>query len=385
MRRTYCTLTPGVIHQHARQALRGALDWRPYHRSVSVAEVLDLLLLMAATTASLFATSRRFFRFSHETARRAVRVNLPAIDRLTAGLVHSLHEVLALSRQDRRRHWTMAIDAHHVSYYGRRTPHVVGGPKKQGTKWSFGYATAMVLHDRRRYTVGLCPLEPGAKADEIVRTLLDQVAEKGLKLRGVALDSGFDSGEVLLLLQERRLAYVVPLRRRGGGGSARNRLFEGHHRLIRWAAWTTDRTRRRVRTRVLLWRGRRKTMALAFDGWGGGRAHNVHRLAERQRRLYRRRFGIETSYRQKNQAQAKTTSKDPTYRLLLEGIGYLLRQVWVVLTELLARHRRAEPKTWVGALTMAIMLNWLADELSMLYPENRSIPLQPKRYTPPRR
>jgi len=126
-------------------------------------------------------------------------------------------------------------------------------------------------------------------------------------------------------------------------------------------------------------------MALAFDGWGGGRAHNVHRLAERQRRLYRRRFGIETSYRQKNQAQAKTTSKDPTYRLLLEGIGYLLRQVWVVLTELLARHRRAEPKTWVGALTMAIMLNWLADELSMLYPENRSIPLQPKRYTPPRR
>ena len=354
MRRTYCTLTPGVIHQHARQALRGALDWRPYHRSVSVAQLLDLLLLMAATTASLFATSRRFFRFSHETARRAVRVNLPAIDRLTAGLVHSLHEVLALSRQDRRRHWMMAIDAHHVSYYGRRTPHVVGGPKKQGTKWSFGYATAMVLHDRRRYTVGLCPLEPGAKADEIVRTLLDQVAEKGLKLRGVALDSGFDSGEVLLLLQERRLAYVVPLRRR-------------------------------VRTRVLLWRGRRKTMALAFDGWGGGRAHNVHRLAERQRRLYRRRFGIETSYRQKNQAQAKTTSKDPTYRLLLEGIGYLLRQVWVILTELLARRRRAEPKTWVGALTMAIMLNWLADELSMLYPENRSIPLQPKRYTPPRR
>src|SRR5439155_23299267 len=114
MRRTYFTLTPGVIHQQARQALRGALDWRPYHRSVSVAEVLDLLLLMAATTASLFATSRRFFRFSHETARRAVRANLPAIDRLPAGLVPSLHEVLALSRQDRPQHWTMANDGHHV-------------------------------------------------------------------------------------------------------------------------------------------------------------------------------------------------------------------------------------------------------------------------------
>src|ERR1039457_752131 len=46
------------------------------------------------------------------------------------------------------------------------------------------------------------------------------------------------------------------------------------------------------------------------------------------RQLYRRRFGIETSYRQKNQAQAFTTSSDPVYRLLLEGVAYILRQVW---------------------------------------------------------
>jgi hypothetical protein len=385
MRQPHFTITPRTIHHCARQALWGALDWKPYRESVTVAQLLDLLLLMAATTASLFATARRFFRFSHETAARAVRANLPAMEALTAGLVRSLHGVLCFSRQDRRRHWALAIDTHHVPYYGRRTAHVVGGPKKQGTKWSFAYATAMLLHDRRRYTVGLCPLQPKATADAIVRTLLDQIAQKGLKLRGVALDSGFDSGEVLLLLQERRLAYVVPLRRRGGGRSARNSLFEGRHRLIRWAAWTTDRSRRRVRTRVLLWRGRRKTMAFAFEGWGAARAHNVHRLAIRQRGLYRRRFGIETSYRQKNQAQAKTTSKDPVYRLLLEGVGYLLRQVWVALTEQLARGRRAEPRTWLGALTLALLLAWLADELTTLHPENRSIPLYQNSYTPPRR
>src|SRR5947207_10815857 len=104
-------------------------------------------------------------------------------------------------------------------------------------------------------------------------------------------------------------------------------------------------------------------MVLAFQGWNSTHAHTVHQEAARQRRLYRQRFGIETSYRQKNQAQAQTTSRDPVYRLLLEGLGYLLRQVWVVLTEELARHRQAKPGTWISALTMAIMLDWLAYEL----------------------
>lgn len=380
MRHLHSTITPGVIHEQARRALRGSLDWKPFHQSVTVVNLLDMLLVMAATTASLFATVRRFFHFSHETASRAMKANLPSMDRLVAGLVGSLHSVLLFSRRDRWRHWLLAIDTHNVAYYGQRTSDVIGGPKKRGSKWFFGYATAVLLHKHRRYTVALCPLQPGAKPNDIVRTLLDQIAEKGLKIRGVVLDSSFDSGDTLLLLQERRLAYTVPLRRKGNGNNARNRCFEGRHRLIRWTQWTTDRTRRLVRTRVLLWKGRPKTMAFAFDGWSGARARNIHRQAMWQRRLYRQRFGIETSYRQKNQAQAKTTSRDPVYRLLLEGVAYLLRQVWVVLTEKLARCRHAKPGAWISALTMEIMLDWLAHELANIHPENRSIPLGSKLY-----
>ena len=297
MRHLHSTITPGVIHEQARRALRGSLDWKPFHQSVTVVNLLDMLLVMAATTASLFATVRRFFHFSHETASRAMKANLPSMDRLVAGLVGSLHSVLLFSRRDRWRHWLLAIDTHNVAYYGQRTSDVIGGPKKRGSKWFFGYATAVLLHKHRRYTVALCPLQPGAKPNDIVRTLLDQIAEKGLKIRGVVLDSSFDSGDTLLLLQERRLAYTVPLRRKGNGNNARNRCFEGRHRLIRWTQWTTDRTRRLVRTRVLLWKGRPKTMAFAFDGWSGARARNIHRQAMWQRRLYRQRFGIETSYR----------------------------------------------------------------------------------------
>src|ERR1700688_1102058 len=261
--RRYHPITPAVVHRRARQALRRVLDWVPFHKSVSVVELLDLLLLMAAGTASLFGTVRRFFSFSHQTGSLAVKANLPSrqnIDGLTRGLVNALYDVMAFSRQDQRRRWMVAIDVHNVAYYGPPTPDVVGGPKKQGTKWFFAYATAVLLHKRRRYTVALAPLPPKTKPHEIVRLMLEQIAEKGLKIRGVTLDSAFDSGDTLLLLQERQLAYSVPLRRKGTGRNARNQCFEGRHRLIRWTEWTTDVTRRRVRTRTLLWKGKPKTM-----------------------------------------------------------------------------------------------------------------------------
>jgi Transposase DDE domain len=348
-------ITPSVVRRRARQALQPVLDWKTFHKSVSVDTLLDLLVLMAASGTSLFATVRRFFSFSHQTGSLAVKANLPSrenIDRLTRGLVDGLYDVLGFSSRDRRRPWMVAIDNNYVPYYGPPTPDVVGGQKKQGTRWFFGYATAVLLHKRRRYTIALVPLRKNTKPHEIVRLLLDQIADKGLKIRGVTLDSGFDSGETVLLLQERQLAYSVPLRRKGKGRNPRNDCFEGPHRRIRWMEWTTKETRRPVRTQTLLWKKGRRTMVFAFQGWSGDHARNVHERAEYLRRLYRRRFGIETSYRQKNQAKAVTTSRDPAYRLLLEGIGYLFRQVWVRLTEELARRSQAPPDAWISALPM---------------------------------
>jgi hypothetical protein len=375
MRHFHSSITPAVIHRDARQALETTLDWKPFHDSLSILDLLDLLLLMATRRASLFATARRFFHFSHETASRAVKANLPTMDRLVSGLQRTLYDVAQFSRQDRRRHWLIAIDTHLVAYYGgKRDAYVVGGPRKQGTKWFYCYATAVLLHKHRRYTIALCPVMKKTNPHEIVQRLLDQIAEKGLKIQGVALDSAFDSGETLLLLQERGLAYTVPLRRKGNSRNARNRCFEGRHRLIRWLEWKTKKTHRPVRTRTFLWKGRAKTMLFAFEGWSGTRAHNIHQQAMQSRRLYRKRFGIETSYRQKNQAQASTTSRDPVYRMLLEGIGYVLRQVWVVLTELLSRCRAVGPNTWIAALTLQNMLEWLIRELETLHPEKLSIP-----------
>src|SRR3954454_15085430 len=100
----------------------------------------------------------------------------------------------------------------------RGTPGVSGGQKKHGTKYAFGYATAVLVHLRHRFTVGLLPLTGGEKPHEVVQALLGQIQRRGLRLRGVVLDSGFDSGDVLLLPRGRRtLSYTVPLRKKGKG------------------------------------------------------------------------------------------------------------------------------------------------------------------------
>src|SRR5436853_7052664 len=107
------SITPRVVHGRARQALRHVLDWVPFHESVRIDDLLDLLLLMAACSASLFATVRRFFSFSHQTGSLAVKANLPNrknIDRLTRGLVDGLYDVMGLSRLGRRRRWMVGID-----------------------------------------------------------------------------------------------------------------------------------------------------------------------------------------------------------------------------------------------------------------------------------
>jgi hypothetical protein len=378
MRHLHSTITPGVVHERAREAIGSILDWKPFGESVTVTDLLDVLLMMAASATSLFAVVERFFTFSHETARRAVRANLPDLQQLVQGLLAALHETARFSRSDRRRRWLLAIDTHYEPYYGEPTPFVVGGPKKQGTKWFYAYATAVLLHKGRRYTIALCPLLPETKPHQIVDTLLRQIAEKGLKIRGVVLDSAFDSGETFLLLQQQHLAYTVPLRRKGNKRNARNRLFEGRHKQVRWVEWNVKDTTRRVRTRAVLCKGGPRTMLLAFQGWNQSRAHNVHQEAGRQKRLYQRRFGIETSYRQKNQAKAMTTSSDPVYRLLLQGLGYLIRQIWVVLTQRLRQgHSRND---WIASLPMHRLIDWLLHELTTLYREEFVILTQTKSY-----
>jgi Transposase DDE domain len=378
MRQEHSTLTSRDVRETAEKVLARAVPLKGYGLKVSAHDLVEVLLLVAALTSSLSAVVRRFaFGFSHETARKALNDNLSDVDKLNQGLVDALY--FCGSRALRRRRWDVALDIHYCPFYGQRpTPGVIGGQKKQGSKWHYAYATAVLIHRRHRYTVGLLPLTDKFKAHEVVRALLEQMAKHGLKLRGVVLDSGFDSGETILLLQDKKLSYTIPLRKKGRGNNRRNACFALPLGTITEIDWVTDESRKPVTTRVVVQERAQdnKVMVYAFAGWGADEATGRWRQAARLAGMaYRRRFGIETSYRQANQGKGTTTKKDVKYRLLLFGLALLLRQVWVWLSGQMAKQQRLRPKQWLSSLPFVRLLTWLADELKSLHPEEKSIPL----------
>ena len=378
MRPGYSTLTPATVHSLTRSILEKTLSFRSYKHSVTLHQLLDVLVLLSATTRTLFAIAKRHFDFSHETARKALHANLPELDVLTTRLADALHAVAAFSRRDRLRLWTVAIDLHYVPYYGsRNAARVVGGQKKQGTQFFHGYATAVLIHRRRRYTVGLLSVQKGLQPHEQVKALLEQVTSRGLMVGGVVLDAGFDSGETILLLQEQKVSYTIPLRRKGNGTNRRNACYAKPSGTLATMEWTTEKRRKSVTTRVLVWQRRNEAQSrvYAFSGWGEATAVSEAKRACLGRRRYRERFGIETSYRQKNQARGWTTSTSAEYRLLLEGIALVLRQVWVHLTQQIAKARKLSPKAWVSELRLVEMLDWIADHIRARYPQTQRITL----------
>ena len=82
---------------------------------------------------------------------------------------------------------------------------------------------------------------------------------------------------------------------------------------------------------------------------------------------YLPRFGIETSYRQMNEARIRTCTRDPRQRLLFVGIALVLRNVWVWLHFKLAKRKGDEnPQLFLELLRFNEMLLWITQVIQRL-------------------
>jgi IS4 transposase len=86
------------------------------------------------------------------------------------------------------------------------------------------------------------------------------------------------------------------------------------------------------------------------------------------RRLYRRRFGIEASYRCMRQVRARTTSRNPALRFLLIALGFILVNLWQELRWRFCRVRtkdgyELDPKRF----KLQRMANFLSHAIEAIY------------------
>jgi len=260
---------------------------------------------------------------------------LPPLPELQGQLNRILRQQLHPSLFKKRRPFQIALDLTLIPYHGQpeaSPDEVMRGEAKSGTTHFHGYATVAIVHDKRRYTLALRFVRLGQTMVEVVRQLLDRVKRLEIAVRRVYLDAGFCQVPVLKTLRRRQLPYLMPLPARGQSGGVR-KLFTRRKSYVTcytlhspaYGAWTVTAVavRRYHQGRY----GKHGVKWFAYAIAGLPRRTPPTQVFE----WYRRRFGIETGYRQMNQLRARTTSRSPVFRLLLVGLAFILVNLYIAL------------------------------------------------------
>jgi putative transposase len=230
----------------------------------------------------------------------------------------------------------VAIDTHDEPFYGK-TPELLSytrkGRAKAGTTHFFRIASAYVIWREVRLTLALTYVLPEDDLLKVVKQLLTRLAYVGIHTSVLYLDKGFCSGEIIGYLQDIGQATVLacPIRGKKGGIRALCRgrgsyttdytFTDGTNAHLALVATQVHNPKRGCKQRKWL------AFVLVHLDWT---AHQVYRR-------YRRRFGIECSYRGLRQVKVLTNSRNPALRFFLFGLGLLMQNVWVLARWLFTR------------------------------------------------
>jgi hypothetical protein len=361
------------VHQCALQWLLDAGLLKDHGWLCTAAIVWSVLLRAAARTSSVLAACRDMaFGPSQQAVFDALRDGLP---RTLPVLEKRLNDALLGPRPSRlrRRCWPVAIDWHLVPYYGepaKSRNEIYFGQPRQGTGKFHAYATACVVQHGQRYTLALTWVRRHESTVVVLRRLLTRIREIGVKIKYLLLDRAFFTVPVMTFLQEEKLPFLMPVMFRGRRSK---RPAVGSLRWIErqkkagWYQHTAKTAKGTVTVPICLSyttyhhrkTKKRQQKKLLFAAW------RTHGSTIEIRERYRKRFGIETSFRQMRQAKIHTCTRNPHLRLLFIGLALILRNLWVWLHETqLADGRGPTMTIHLERLRFRQLLDWIAQAVA---------------------
>jgi hypothetical protein len=388
MRQGQFSITSAEVHDFARVWLAPLLGTWPRVRHCTVSAVISVLAFAASRISSIAdACARLRDAPDDDTVRKLLARQLPSPDQLDRRLRRAFTD--HLPRALRRGRWIVAFDITLIPYHGRPfadDAEVYRGQPKSGTTHFHAYATAYLVRDGQRFTLALVWVRRGTSFDDIVRELRRRVRAAGVKMRLVLLDRGFHTSGVIRYFQAARQPFIMPQTVHGKTPAA-GRPLHGL-RAIRatqptgWTSHTWKGTdQRRVHVDLCVVRRRRHDRrghrVFLYACWG------VHATPPWVRQVYRRRFGVETSFRQMNQARIRTTTRRPALRLLFVGVALLLRNLWAWLHWVaLAKRQPGGRRVQLHRLRFRTLLLWLAHAAESLFLFLDITPAQAPPYEP---
>jgi hypothetical protein len=261
---------------------------------------------------------------------------------------------------------TLAFDLYDQPYYGETSPDWVTGTKrKRGTNYAVSYLVVTIATQNIRCPVAVRLMTKKRQKEKAV--LVSQILDDlfiWLPVRRVLFDRGFCQGDIIQVVEDRGLEYVIAAIRHSSikqaaqiiqktvqehaslaGINANDSLAVGQWvrqrglDTFRVEYVSTGKKRKRVplvaafvRKRTYLKQHlKRRTYSLYLY------LTNTNVSPRRVVKLYSKRWIVETDIRCTNEFKAVTNSTSPQLRLLLYGLAMIFNALWIVFSTLLHR------------------------------------------------
>lgn len=224
-----------------------------------------------------------------------------------------------------------AIDVTEIPYHGQHDEddeHIRRSRAKHGTTHFHCYGTLYVLKDHKRYTLAITLVRRSDRMVDVTQRLVERGKALGLKPRRLYLDRGFDNNSVVAYLKQQPFPSLIALTIRGKEGGTRA-LLKGRHSYQTTYTRSSSQYGEQTFDVVIVCKyskaryGRQGAYHFAYIMIGEVKMDPLQVFE-----VYRRRFGIETSYRLMNTIRARTTSVSITLRLFYVALALLLLNLW---------------------------------------------------------
>jgi putative transposase len=331
-------LTDDQVLEHATQSLEAHLPVVAEGYKCITEDLLRILLIAAARRCTIESACAELSGGpSAETVRQYLHAQLTP-ERLPE-FETSVNELLASQVPARlwRKSQDIAMDLHDRPYYGKTSQEEglwVGGQAKAGTTHFYRVATAYVIRNGLRVTLALRFYLPTDSVVGVLEMLVERVETLGITINRLLLDKGFDGIDVQTYLEQSGVPSLIACSIRGKTGGTRA-LCKGRQSYSTTHTFRNNTEKKEHTANVAVCRvfttNKRRGRMERRGEWLVFILINLDLTAKQSRRLYQRRFGVETSYRCAGQVRAWTTTKNAVLRFLLIGLSFFLQNVWLHL------------------------------------------------------
>ncbi len=266
---------------------------------------------------------------------------------------------------------TLAIDLNLIPYYGKPTekehPFIYRSQAKDGTCSFYAYATLYVIKKGKRVTLAIRGVRWADTKAAIITYLLAELCDLNIHIKQLYLDREFFSVAVIGWLIALDIPFIIPAIRRGKTGGI-NQFLKGKKS---YKTYYTMSSKKGKSVTFELWiicryrKGKRGKNGVEYLVYV---IHKVKTSLSHIRESYRRRFGVESSYRLKNSCRIRTTTKNPIIRLLFVGISFLLVNIWVnFLWRRISQPRRGGRLIYRDEFPLKQMLSFLRQAVDQIF------------------